>query len=47
MAKFEKILWDNNFIHKFDNPEISRQWIYPASLKNIKNREGFEIGPQI
>ena len=41
MAKFEQILGGNNSFHKFDNPEISRQWIYPASLKNIKNREGF------
>ena len=29
------------FFHKFDNPEINRQEIFPASFKDIENREGF------
>ena len=28
----------DKFFYKFDNPEINRQEIFPASLKNIENR---------
>ena len=38
-AFFQKPL--DKFLHKFDNPEINRQEIFPASFKNIENREGF------
>ena len=31
----------NKFFYKFDNAEINRQEIFPASFKNIENREGF------
>ena len=44
-AFFQKLL--DKFFYKFDNPEINRQEIFPASFKNIENREGFKIGPQI
>ena len=37
----------NKFFYKFDNPEINRQYVFPAGFKNIENREGFKIGPQI
>ena len=37
----------HKFFYKFDNHEINCQQIHPASFKNIENREGFEIGPQI
>ena len=30
-----------------ENPWINRQLIYPASFKNIENREGFQIAPRI
>ena len=30
-----------NFFYKFDNSEINRQEIFPASFENIENREGF------
>ena len=33
--------------YKFENPEINRQLIYPASFKNTENKEGFQIAPQI
>ena len=33
--------------YKFENAEINCSQIYPASFKNIENREGFQIGPQI
>ena len=36
---FQKPL--DNVFYKFDNPEINRLLIYPASFKNIANREGF------
>ena len=38
-AFFQKPL--DNFFYKFDNSEINRQEIFPASVKNIENREGF------
>ena len=38
-AFFQKPL--DKFFYKFDNPEINRQEIFPASLKNIENTEGF------
>ena len=38
-AFFQKPL--DKFFYKFDNPEINRQEIFPASFKNIENREGF------
>ena len=39
-ALFQKPL--DKFFYKFDNPEIyRRQEIFPASFKNIENREGF------
>ena len=38
-AFFQKSL--DKFFHKFDNPEINCQEIFPASFKNIENREGF------
>ena len=38
-AFFQKPL-DKSF-YKFDNSEINRQEILPASFKNIENREGF------
>ena len=38
-AFFQKPL--DKFFYKFDNPEISRQQIFPAGFKNIENREGF------
>ena len=38
-AFFQKPL--DKFFHKFDNPEINRQEIFPASFKNIENREDF------
>ena len=44
-AFFQKPL--DNVFYKFDNPEINRQEIFPASFKNIENGEGFYIGPQI
>ena len=44
-AFFQKLL--DKFFYKFDNPEINRQEIFPASFKNIENRKGFNIGPQI
>ena len=44
-AFFQKPL--DKFFYKFDNSEINRQEIFPASFKNIGNREGFQIGPQI
>ena len=44
-AFFQKPL--DRFFYKFDNPEINRQDIFPADFKNIENREGFKIGPQI
>ena len=44
-AFFQKPL--DKFFYKFDNPEISCQDIFPAGFKNIENREGFKIGPQI
>ena len=44
-AFFRKPL--DKFLYKFDNPEINCQEIFPASFKNIENRKGFKIGPQI
>ena len=41
IAFFQKPL--DKFFYKFDNPEINRQEIFPASFKNIENREGFLI----
>ena len=38
-AFFQKPL--DKFFYKFDNLEINRQEIFPASFKNIENREGF------
>ena len=38
-AFFQKPL--DKFFHKFDNPEINRQEIFPESFKNIENMEGF------
>ena len=38
-AFFQKPL--DKFFCKFDHPEINRQEIFPASFKNIENREGF------
>ena len=38
-AFFQKPL--DKFFYKFDNPEINRQEMFPASFKNIENREGF------
>ena len=38
-AFFQKQL--DKFFYKFDNPEINRQEIFPASFKDIENREGF------
>ena len=38
-AFFQKPL--DKFFYKFDNPEINCQEIFPASFKNIENREGF------
>ena len=37
-AFFHKPL--DKFFYKFDNPEINRQEIFPASFKNIETREG-------
>ena len=37
-AFFQKPL--DKFFYKFDNPEINCQEIFPASFKNIENREG-------
>ena len=31
----------DKFFYKFDNPEINYQDIFPASFKNIEDREGF------
>ena len=39
LAFFQKPI--DNFYYKFDNPEINRQEIFPASFKNIENGEGF------
>ena len=39
LAFFQKPL--DKFFYKFDNPEINRQEIFPASFKNIESREGF------
>ena len=39
-AFFQKPL--NKFFYKFDNPEINRQEIFPASFKNIENREALK-----
>ena len=39
MPKIQKPL--DKFFYKFDNSEINRQEIFPASFKNIENREGF------
>ena len=44
-AFFQKL--PDKFFYKFDNSEINRREIFPASFKNIENREGFQIGPQI
>ena len=38
-AFFQKLL--AKFFYKFDNLEINRQEIFPASFKNIENREDF------
>ena len=38
-AFFQKPL--DKFFYKFDNSEINCQKIFPASFKNIENREGF------
>ena len=38
-AFFQKPL--DKFFYKFDNLETNRQEIFPASFKNIENREGF------
>ena len=38
-AFFQKPL--DKFFYKFDNSEINCQEIFPASFKNIENREGF------
>ena len=38
-AFFQKPL--DKFFYKFNNPEISRQEIFPAGFKNVENREGF------
>ena len=38
-AFFQKPL--DKFFYKFNNPEINRQEIFPASFKNIENREDF------
>ena len=38
-AFFQKPL--AKFFYKFDNSEINCQEIFPASFKNIENREGF------
>ena len=38
-AFFQKLL--DKFFSKFENPEINRQEIFPASFKNIENMEGF------
>ena len=38
-AFFQKPL--DKFFYKFGNPEINCQEIFPASFKNIENREGF------
>ena len=38
-AFFQKLL--DKFFYKFYNPEINCQEIFPASFKNIENREGF------
>ena len=35
-AFFQKPL--DKFFYKFDNPEINRQEIFPASFKNIENK---------
>ena len=35
-----------NFFYKFDNPEINRQQIFPASFKNSENREDFYFPPR-
>ena len=37
-AFFQKPL--DKFFFKFDNFEINRQEIFPASFKNVENREG-------
>ena len=53
LIQFFKVIWSmpknfaffqkplDKFFYKFDNPEINRQEIFPASFKNIENREGF------
>ena len=38
-AFFQKPL--DKCFYKFDNPEINSQEMFPASFKNIENREGF------
>ena len=38
-AFFQKPL--DKFFYKFDNSDINCQEIFPASFKNIENREGF------
>ena len=38
-AFFQKPL--DKFFYKFDKPEINCQEVFPASFKNIENREGF------
>ena len=38
-AFFQKLL--DKFFYKFDNSEINRQKIFPASFKDIENWEGF------
>ena len=38
-AFFQKPL--DKFFYKFDNSEINGHEIFPASFKNIENREGF------
>ena len=51
LIQFLEVIWSmpKNFAffqkaldyYKFDNAEINRQEIFPASFKNIENREGF------
>ena len=53
LIQFLEVIWSmpENFaflqkpldkiFYKFDNPKINRQEIFPASFKNIENREGF------
>ena len=38
-AFFQKLL--DKFFYRLDNPEVNRQEIFPASFKNIENREDF------